>query len=89
MRIDGVDYHWATRYLALNMTQEEINRRRLHRLVPRKKSNTGQRPTVRTWETEESKVRWVYNKKKTPDKLTPLDKRRILARVVGIMVRRP
>ena len=86
LHVDGVDYHWATRYLALTMTQEDINRRRLHKLVPRKRSKTGQRPTIRTWDKEESNVRWVYHKHKTPEKLTPLDKKRVLAREFGVMV---
>ena len=85
MIFEGVDYGWATRYVALNMSQEDINREKLYKIIPRRKSRAGQRPTVRTYTEEESKVRWRYVR--TPEQLTQLEKKRIMSKVVGIMVR--
>ena len=87
INFEGVDYSWATRYVALNMTQDEINRARLHRIIPRKKAKSGSRPTVRTWEDEEKKERWVYRKGKAPNQMTELDKKRVISKVIGIMIR--
>ena len=36
MNFQGIDYKWATKYIALNMKQHEITRADLQRIVPRK-----------------------------------------------------
>ena len=50
---EDVDYHWASIYLALNMTREQVIREDLGMLVPRRRSNQGKDPTVLTIETDE------------------------------------
>ena len=87
MTFEGVDYGWATRYIALNMTQQQINLQGLHRIIPRKIAKSGKRPTVRTYEKEEKSIRWRYSKDKTPDKLDERERRKVMSKVVGIIVR--
>ena len=53
LAFDGVDMRWATTYVALNMTQAEINRKGLQDVIPTKRARTGKRPTILTYYKEE------------------------------------
>ena len=82
---EDVDWTWASVYVALNMTQVEINKEGLQDLVPRRLAKTGRRPTVLTAVEDEKRTRWIW--KKPPKFLIKEDRRRILGKVIEIMIR--
>ena len=81
---EGVDYRWATQYLALSYTHAEINARRLNTVVPVRRYKFGQRPTISRIMDDEKGERWRWCK--NPDKYNPTEKRLIMAHVVETMV---
>ena len=85
MNFEGIDYKWATKYIALNMKKHEITRADLHRIVPQKLAKYGSRPTVLTWEEDEKRERWKYTR--DPNKLTDKEKKKVMGMVTEILVK--
>ena len=83
LKFEDMDYHWATVYLALNMSRDQIIREDMGMLVPRRRANQGKDPTVLTLETDEKIDRWEWA---IPvDSFNAHDKKRIMARTVQVM----
>ena len=84
---EQIDYLEATRYIALNWTEEQCSNSKLRRVLPRRRSNKGTRPGVRgtgpsgPTRGDQEQWRWRPNLK-----LKEAEKREILARVIQIAV---
>ena len=85
MEFDGIDYTWASKYIALNMSRIEVIREDLQTLVPKKIAKTGSKPTVLTVDMDESKERWKFYK--DPGKFNKEEKKRVMGKVCEILVK--
>ena len=85
MKWEGVDYRWALVYLALTCTNKDKVDNKLQGIIPRRKSNKNDPPTVLTSHTDEIVERWWYPT--PPEKLTKEQKKLVMACVVEQMVR--
>ena len=83
----NLDYIEATRYIALNWTEEQCSQSKLRRVLPRRRSNKGTRPGVRgtgpsgPTRGDQEQWRWRPNLK-----LREAEKKEIIARVIQIAV---
>ena len=84
LKFEDIDYHWATVYLALNMSREEVIREDMGMLVPIRRATQGKDPTVLSVETDEKIDRWKWAL--PVDCFNEEDKKRIMARLVQVMV---
>ena len=48
LKIDGLDYKWACKYVALALDPKEVLKRELQDIIPRKKARAGKNQTLRT-----------------------------------------
>ena len=81
MTISGVDYKWAGLYVALNSTQQEVNRDEMDSLVPVRRFNNGPRPGIsNASKTSSNSWRWT----RSPDTFSEEEKRKLLGKVVEI-----
>ena len=53
-------------------------------MIPRRKAQSGKRPTVLTYYKEEQEPRWLWSKH--PEKLSQEDQNRVMAEVIRIMI---
>ena len=74
----GVDYVWALKYIAMNITKEEAPRNKLWRLLPVRRSKKGIRPGINSMEEEEKHTKWVFRRLEFSEE----EKRQILAEVI-------
>ena len=85
LKFEGVEWQWATIYIALNMSKNAISREKLGHVIPSRLREQGKRPTVKTYWTDEKKVRWKW--RKAIGRYTDQDQRRVMQKVLEIMVR--
>ena len=79
LEFDGVDYVWALKYIAMNITKEEAPRNKLWRLLQFRRSKKGIRPGINSLEEEEEKhTKWVFRRLEFSEQ----EKRQILAEVI-------
>ena len=78
LEFDGVDYVWALKYIAMNLTKEEAPRSKLWRLLPVRRSKTGRRPGINSMEEEEKNTKWAFRRLEFSEE----EKRQILAEVI-------
>ena len=78
MEFDGVDYVWALKYIAMNLTKEEAPRSKLWRLLPVRRSKTGRRPGINSMEEEEKNTKWAFRRLEFSEE----EKRQILGEVI-------
>ena len=84
MSISGVDYKWAGLYIALNSTQQEVNRDNLDSLVPVRRYRQGPRPGIsNASKSSEGSWRWT----RSPNNFTAEKKKKLLGKVVEIATR--
>ena len=83
IKFEGVDYLWAAKYIAMSCSQDEIDRCGLHRIVPRRKSKKGTRPTIVGVDIEEKVSKWKFLK----TTFTEDEKKELLAKVVEVAVK--
>ena len=82
LEFDGVNWDWATIYVALCLNEREIRKEGLEEVIPRRKANQGTRPTIKTVNLEEKKDRWVWSK---PTSLyTREEKKKVLKKVIEL-----
>ena len=84
LKFEDVDYHWATVYLALNMSREEVIREDMGMLVTMRRSSQGKDHTALTVETDKKIDRWKWAL--PVDCFNVEEKERVMARVVQVMV---
>ena len=82
--IEGVDWRWATLYIALNCSQNEINRERLSRYCPRRKYKYGPRPGITTCGDPDACDKWVWHQ--DPTRMPPQEQQKVIAKLIEILV---
>ena len=78
LEFNGVDYVWALKYIAMNLTKEEAPRSKLWRLLPVRRSKTGRRPGINSMEEEEKNTKWAFRRLEFSEE----EKRQILGEVI-------
>ena len=58
LKFKNIDLEWAMVYVALNMDQDQIYKEKLADIIPYRKSNKGNRPTVLTIADDVKRQRW-------------------------------
>ena len=87
LRFDGMNWDWATVYVALCMSEKEIREEKMEDVLPKRKAKQGTRPTIRTVNLEEKKDRWRWSK---PTSLyTKEEKNRVLEKLVEVSTNTP
>ena len=84
LKVDGIDWIWATKYIALNWTRQEVNTRGMGVLIPSRKYRMGKNPSVLTISVDDKKERWKMYRH--PDTFTKEEKSLVLGAMVEIMV---
>ena len=84
LKFNDVNYTWAAKYIALNLSRTEIIKRVLYRIILRKKATGGMAPSVLTITTDQKKERWKWIT--MPDKYTETDRRKVMESVVQILI---
>ena len=92
---DNVDDRWEGRFIASNMSQDEIDRDGLSRMVPRRKKKCGTRPGCTTKELHQKKEYLETGEEIEKDskwrevgrELTKGEKKRVLGKVVELGVK--
>ena len=90
LKVENMDWRWALIYLALTLTPHEIVDQKLQQVVPKRmkqkngRKAPGKPPTILTVEVDSMKERWHYPT--PPSFLTPEQKTKILAAILGKMV---
>ena len=84
LNFEGVCYKWAAKYVALGMSENEVVRKELHDVIPRRRSKHGTKATVKTIMVDQKKERWKW--RTNPDDFTEANKRRIMEQVIRILV---
>ena len=51
IKLEGVDYIWAGKYVAMTTSKKEIKESNLNRIVPERKYKKGSRPGINSAET--------------------------------------
>ena len=74
----GIDYDWAVKYIAMNLTKDEVALSRIGHLLPVRKHKRGARPGIVSIEEEEKSSKWIL-RSRLP---TEMEKRQILAEVI-------
>ena len=74
----GIDYDWAVRYIAMNLTKEEVALSKIGHLLPVRKHKKGARPGIVSIEEEEKSSKWILRQRQP----TEMEKRQILAEVI-------
>ena len=80
----GVDVLWATKYVALNLPEQEVRRRQLTHLIPKKAARTGRKPSILTVTRDEQIERWRYAKMPSTYSKEEVDK--VLEGLIEIMI---
>ena len=60
LKWEGVDWWWATRFVALAMEEEEMIAQGLADLIPQKRAKSRKKPTLLTVEDDIKKERWNF-----------------------------
>ena len=47
MKIEGIDFKWAATYVALAMDENDVTRKGLHDIIPRRRSRCGTKATIK------------------------------------------
>ena len=84
LKLENVDYLWASVYLACTMTPEQVTRERMNDCVPDRKHRSGQKPKVGSMRKKNSHEKLVW--REDPAKFKYGQKKRILARVVQTLI---
>ena len=84
LKIENVDYLWASMYLACTMTPEQVTRENMHDCVPDRRYKSGPKLKVGSMRKKNSHEKWVW--REDPAKFTYDQKQRILARVVQTLI---
>merc|ERR1711860_331912 len=74
----GIDYDWAVKYIAMNLTKDEAARSRIGHLLPVRRYDRGARPGIVSIEEEEKSFKWILRRRQP----TEMEKRQILAEVI-------
>jgi len=74
----GIDYDWAVKYIAMNLTKEEVALSRIGHFLPVRKHKRGARPGIMSIEEEEKSSKWILRRRPP----TEMEKRHILAEVI-------
>ena len=85
IKMEGIDYRWATIYLRLTMSPHEIVDSKMQGIMPRKLSKFGKKPTIRTVNKDEKEERWWWPKPVTF--LTPEERKKVMGCVVEQLVK--
>ena len=86
VKIEGVNYKWVGKYLALTMSRNEVVNTGLSRVVPKKTGGQqGRDRSIKSIEIDQKKERWHW--KVMPDKYTDADKKRMMKEVINQMVK--
>ena len=84
LEVSGIDYKWASMYIALTCTQAEINQCSLEDVVPVRRYRTGARPQVENVsDSSPGSWRWYRD----PSHYSREDRRRLLGKLVEVAVR--
>ena len=59
----GIDYDWAVRYIAMNLTKEEVALSKIGHLLPVRKHKKGARPGIVSIEEEEKSSKWILRRR--------------------------
>ena len=79
LKIQNVDWKWATSYVALSFKKQwQVNRAGLADCIPRRRYKHGPRPQITSLEEQEGLEKWVRGKG-MPDNLSKDQKDRILS----------
>ena len=62
MKFETIDITWACKYVALAMDENEVVRRNMQDVIPRRKAKQGKKATMRTVVVDDSKERWKFLK---------------------------
>ena len=84
LKIEGLDYKWACKYVALAMKPEEVRKRGLQDIIPRKIAKKGKDPTLRTVNEDDKKER--FRSQKVPNIYTEEEKKKLLQVMVEVMI---
>ena len=57
VKFEGVDWAWACKFVALAMEEDDVIRKDLQDIIPRRRAKSGKKPTLRTVETDDKKER--------------------------------
>ena len=60
LKVEGVNWDWATVYIAACMTLEEVIREGLQDVIPARRYKCGSRPTIRTIDMKDAKSKWKW-----------------------------
>ena len=83
VKFEGIDYIWASKYIAMTCSQQEIEDCGFQDIVPRRKSKKGTRPTIVGVDIEEKVSKWSFSKTNFDDK----EKKELMAKVIEIAVK--
>ena len=62
MKFENIDITWACKYVALAMDENEVVRRNMQDVIPRRKAKQGKKATMRTVVVDDLKERWKFLK---------------------------
>ena len=83
LKIEGVDYVWAGKYIALTCSPQEIDRCGLTDIVPIRRHKKGTRPGITGEKEEEKETKWRFKRMD----FTEGEKRMLLAKVIEISIK--
>merc|ERR1712082_160137 len=84
LKWEGVDWWWATRFVALAMEEGEMIAKGLADIIPQKRAKSGKKPTLLTVEDDDKKERRKHPK--PADELTQEDKQRIMGAITRCVI---
>ena len=59
----GIDYDWAVKYIAMNLTKDEAALSKIGHLLPVRRYDRGARPGIVSIEEEEKSSKWILRKR--------------------------
>ena len=85
VKFENADIAWACKYVALAMDENEVVRRELNDVIPRRKAKTGRKATLRTVVMDDYKERWKF--RKLPEKYSEKEKSKVMSLLVEYLVK--
>ena len=84
LELKGIDYEWASLYIALNSKPWQIRSWRMGDIIPRRRFKSGQRPGITGCMDPMARYRWKWEKH--PETYSKEEKKKILGRMMEIMI---
>ena len=60
LKFEGVDWAWAIKFVALALEEDEVRKKGLQDIIPKKRPKSSKKPTLRTVEEDDKRERWKY-----------------------------